>query len=65
MLCKHPHYYTKVLEELDQKIVQPYLQKTMKGNGTVDGLDILDLMNYENTSELTFYASCFNESLRM
>jgi len=36
----------------------------MAEGGSVD-VDVLDLINYENNSDLSFYAMCFNESLRM
>ena len=37
--------------------------KVAKGS-EVD-LNVLELINYENNSDLQFYGMCFNESLRM
>lgn len=65
-LCKHPEYQDKILAELDSEIVQPHLKTLQKSPGEkVADLSVLDLINYENNSDLVFYTSCFNESLRM
>ena len=69
-LCKHPEYQDKILAELEKEIVQPDLQERVKAgklqaNESVKDLDVLELINYENNSDLQFYTMCFNESLRM
>lgn len=70
MLVKHPHYYEQVLHEIDTVIVQPYLHEqveagSMEAGTNFKGINILELMNFENTGDMTFYGYCFNESLRM
>jgi cytochrome P450 len=57
MLAKHPNYREKILKELDEIIVQPYLQAEVNAGrlaagDTLNGVQILDLMNFENTGDL-------------
>ena len=54
MLVKHPEYKDKILKELDQVIVQPHFEGKDKQGQTVESLDILDLMNFENTGDMQF-----------
>lgn len=70
MLCKHPKYAEKILQELESVIIQPYLKEQvaagkLQAGAIVNGLDLLDLMHFDNSGDLTFYSCCFNESLRM
>ena len=69
-ICKHPEYQQKILDELDEMVIQPHLVELSKQGKLQEGekltdLDILSLINYENNQDLQLYANCFNESLRM
>ena len=51
-------------------MIQPHLQELadsgeLSPGQKLDDLDILSLINYENSGDLCLYASCFSESLRM
>lgn len=69
-LLKNPEYLSKITDELDDAIVQPHLQELIKSGKAKTGdqfgdLDLIDLITFENNSDLQFYGNCFNESLRM
>ena len=69
-LLKNPEYQTKLLDEFDNEIVQEYLQERvakgeLKAGSEVSDVDILDLVTFENGSDMKLYINCFNESLRM
>lgn len=55
-LMKHPEYTTRILSELQEKII-----KKDKWNPE----EILNYLNFENITELEFYSNCFSEALRM
>lgn len=52
-LCKHPEYQQKILDELDEAVIQPHLRELLKNGKLQAGeklsqLDILSLINFEN-----------------
>ena len=63
-LVKHPEYQQQLRDELEEKIILPHLSKFKPGQ-KFDNLDILELITFENASELELFITCFNESLRM
>ena len=69
-LIKNPQYQTQLLNEFDKEIVQEHLkERVSKGElavgQTVEDIDFLSLLNYENCGNLQLFTNCFNESLRM
>ena len=69
MMClmKHPHYIDGILEELDTEVVQKHLKtrSDVKTGDKFPDLNILDLITFENQSDLKLYINCWNEALRM
>jgi hypothetical protein len=61
-LLKHPQYKERIVEEIREVLVRP---KMAKGEGEWEPSSFLDLIDYDDISELGFYSQCFNESLRM
>lgn len=59
-LLKHPHYKEKIVEEIREVVVRPKIKDTKW-----EPSHFLDLIEYDDISELSFYSQCFNESLRM
>ena len=59
----HPEIYKQVRAELDEKIVHPYLREHNLEKLAFN--QILDIINIENTSELSYLSNCLNESLRI
>lgn len=73
-LLKHPEYQKKLLRELEEQIVHPHLQQLAREGKLNEksgeriparSINLLDLITYENNSELSLYGDCFNEALRM
>lgn len=69
-LMKHPEYQDKLLQEFNTEIVQEHLKERvaggeLKSGDTVSDVDILDLINFENGSNMKLFINCFNEGLRM
>ena len=69
-LMKHPEYQDKLLKELDTEIVQEHFKERvakgeLKSGQEVKDINLLDLITFENGSNLKLYIDCFNEALRM
>ena len=68
-LMKQPEYEEKIIEEIDSVIIQPHIKERMQNGVTaseaVKDLDPLDLITFENGTDMTMFVNCFNESLRM
>lgn len=70
LLCKHPHYFDQIRKEIDEQIVQPYLKAqvaagTLAPGQVVSDIELLDLLTFDNSGELTFFQQCYNEALRI
>ena len=69
-LMKNPEYQTRLLDEFDEEIIQPHLQECaekgeLKKGDDVSDVNILDLISFDNGSNMKLFANCFNEGLRM
>ena len=68
-LLNNPKYEKDILNELDEKIVQPYLKNRKAGDkipcryGNKE--NIFEMYTHDNLKELDFYQNCFNEALRI
>lgn len=66
MLIKHPEIRDKILAELDTTLIQPYLNSLVNRGKTKDcNVNVLDLINFDNSGDLEYYSNCHSESLRM
>lgn len=57
---QNPDLIKKLRSEIKEKIVNPYL-----ANGGAPNPHLLDVLTYENSSDLTYFGYCFYESLRI
>ena len=69
-LMKNPEYQTRLLNEFDTEIIQPHLQERvskgeLKQGDEVSDINVLDLISFDNGSNMKLFANCFNEGLRM
>lgn len=67
---KHPEYQDKLFEEFDTAIVSEYLkERVAKGElqpgEEVKDIELLDLITFENGSDMKMYVNCFNEAIRI
>jgi cytochrome P450 len=66
MLIKHPEIRNKILAELDTILIQPHLNSSVNQGKTKEAkVNVLDLINFDNSGDLEYYSNCHSESLRM
>jgi len=70
LMKESPSHKKKILDELEQVVIQPHLAKQvedgkLKVGETVTNIRPLDVIDYEDFTDLNYYGFCVNEALRI
>jgi len=70
LMKESPIHKKKILDELEQVVIQPHLAKLvedgkLKVGETVTNIRPLDVIDYEDFTEMSYYGLCVNEALRI